>query len=176
MLKRRAYPLLLLLPPALGAAAPPLDDPCAQFSWDVRHERALFASAPHSLSSGSAAGEAPALKAEQLYELVLHPQADVHFALAPERVRPMADPHAGLASLTLDTAGRYRIALDQPLWVDVLSSGAALRAEDFQGRPGCTAPHKIVEFTLPAHQLLLLQFSGGSAARLRLTVTHAPAP
>jgi hypothetical protein len=168
----RPFVLLALWLPALCAAADAAD-PCTQFSWDVHRERALFASSPQALATGTEAAQAPPLAPERLYELALHPQASVQFASPPEKQRPAAAPQAGLASLTLESAGRYRIALDQPLWVEVLNGGSPIRSADFQGRPGCTAPHKIVEFELPAHQRLVLQFSGGNSERLRVTVTRA---
>jgi hypothetical protein len=174
---RPAHRLLLTLLwlPALCAGAD-ATDPCAQFSWNVQRERALFASSPQTLSAATSESQAPALTQDLLYELTLHPQADVQFATPPGKQRPASAPQAGLASLTLARAGRYRIALDQPLWVDVVSAGTPIRSSDFQGQPGCSAPHKIVEFELPAHQRLLLQLSGGTSAHLRMTVTRAPAP
>jgi len=71
-------------------------------------------------------------------------------------------------------AGNYRISLDAPLWIDVLADAAALPARDFQGRPGCSAPHKIVEFELPGNTPLTLQFSGAQSATVRLAITRSP--
>jgi hypothetical protein len=67
----------------------------------------------------------------------------------------------------------YRISLDQPLWVDVIADGAMVPAKDFQGRRGCNAPHKVVEFLLPARVPITLQFSGGNASTVKVTVTHS---
>lgn len=58
--------------------------------------------------------------------------------------------------MTVAQASSYRISLDAPLWIDVLANGGALAARDFQGRAGCSAPHKIVEFELPANTPLTL--------------------
>jgi hypothetical protein len=148
-------------------------DPCGVFSWDVSHERALFSETPHRLSAGHAPSESPALTAGQLYELTLAPQPQIHFAAAPEKSRS-AEGYAGLAVLTLPAAGLYRIALDQPIWVDVVAEGTRLPARDFQGRSGCSAPHKIVEFVLPAKVTLTLQLSSGSSPTVRLAVLAAP--
>jgi hypothetical protein len=68
----------------------------------------------------------------------------------------------------------YRIALDQPLWVDVIANGTVVQAKDFQGRPGCNAPHKIVEFLLPAASPITLQFSGSAVRVVKVTVTRSP--
>ena len=138
---------LLLLPLAPARAA---DDPCAAFSWDVRHERELFARQPVDLASGKAVADAPALTPDRLYELELRAQPEVSFAAPPSRSWPEQASYAGLARLTLDTPGIYRLSLDQPAWVDVVAGGAVLQGRDAQGRVGCSAPYKIVEFALPA--------------------------
>ena len=148
-------------------------DPCAAFSWDVTHERALFGEIPHRLSAGHAPSESPALTTGQLYELTLAPQSQVHFAAAPEKSRA-TDGYAGLAVLRLPSAGVYRIALDQPIWVDVVSEGTQVHSRDFQGRNGCSAPHKIVEFVLPARVALTLQLSSASSPTVRVAVLVAP--
>jgi hypothetical protein len=69
----------------------------------------------------------------------------------------------------------YRVSLEQPLWVDVIANGTLVPAKDFQGRPGCNAPHKIVEFTLPAQVPITLQFSSGGVSTVKVTVTRSPA-
>jgi hypothetical protein len=106
-------------------------------------------------------------------ERALLPHPQVHFAATPGKSRS-TEGHAGLATLSLPTAGLYRIALDQPFWVDIVAQGAPIASRDFQGRPGCRAPHKIVEFELPAATPLTLQFSAGDAATLRVAILLAP--
>jgi hypothetical protein len=58
--------------------------------------------------------------------------------------------------------------------VDVVVQGTPIPSRDFQGRAGCRAPHKVVEFVLPAATPLTLQFSAGDAATLRVAVLMAP--
>jgi hypothetical protein len=149
------------------------DDPCAGFAWDVRHERALFATEPQILTGGQTAGTLPTLVAERLYQVELSAQSEVKFSAPPERKRGDGAAYAGLVRLTVEAAGAYRISLDQPLWIDVIANGA-VPAKDFQGRPGCNAPHKIVEFLLPARIPITLQFSGGRVSAVRVTVTRSP--
>jgi hypothetical protein len=149
------------------------DDPCAAFTWDVRHERTLFTQAPQAVVAEQALAVSPTLATDQLYQLKLRRQSEVSFATPPGR-KPDDGTYAGLARLTVDTTGVYRVALDQPLWVDVLANGSLVRAKDFQGRPGCNAPHKIVEFLLPARTPITLQFSGGSTPTVEVTVTRSP--
>jgi hypothetical protein len=160
--------LLALLPLAVAQA----DDPCAAFAADVSHERGLFASAPQSLA---AAAQSPGtiILVDRLYALQLLKQGQVSFAMPPERTAP-ADTFAGIVQLTVPRAGTFRVSLDAKLWVDVLADGHALRAGKFQGQPGCTAPHKIVEFELPAGKTLTLQLSGAAAPTVRIAVTRGP--
>jgi hypothetical protein len=65
-----------------------------------------------------------------------------------------------------------RIALDQPAWIDVVADGQAIASSDYQGRTGCRAPHKLVQFSLPAGKDLLIQLSGTPETRVRLTITR----
>ncbi|MFZ0007933.1 MAG: hypothetical protein WAK94_06830 [Steroidobacteraceae bacterium] len=169
--------LLLALSAAASAArAEPAVDPCGTFNSDVRHERALFAGQAQPLAAAKAAAGAPAVTPEHLYQLQLHQRAEVTFALPPaQRHPPPAAGYAGLVTLEVDAAGLYRVALDQAFWIDVVAKGVSIQSSDFEGRRGCAAPHKIVEFMLPANTPLTLQFSGGITPTLTLAVTRAPA-
>ena len=158
------------------ASPPPAEDPCAAFTWDVTHERTLFGQEAQNLAAGSAAAAAPTLATDRPYQLQLRAQTEVAFATQPGKKLPAeGKTYAGLASLTVATGGIYRIALDQALWVDVISDDSLVQAKDFQGRPGCNAPHKIVEFLLPAGKPITLQFSGGRVSTVRVSVTRSPA-
>jgi len=170
----RAF-LFLGFPVAL-ASSPPADDPCAAFTWDIRHERTLFAHEARQLAAANAAAASPTLTTDRLYQLQLKAQPEITFITRPgKKVPNEGETYAGLASLSVETAGVYRIALDQPLWVDVIANDSLVQAKDFQGHPGCKAPHKIVEFLLPARIPITLQFSGGRVPTVKLTVTRSPA-
>ncbi|MGB6603685.1 MAG: hypothetical protein WA747_10255 [Steroidobacteraceae bacterium] len=157
-------------------AAPAPEDPCGTFKWDVRHERSVFSTHAQPLAAGKAAAAAPAVIPEHLYELKLHKRADVTFAIPPaQKHAPPDGSSAGLVRLEVATSGRYRVALSQGFWIDVVADGVSIQSSDFEGRSGCAAPHKIVEFMLPANTPLVLQFSGAVAPVLRLAVTRAPA-
>ena len=173
-----------IIPPALLflgfsvaiASPPPAEDPCAAFTWDVTHERTLFRQEAQNLPAGNAAAAAPDLATDRLYQLQLRAQTEVAFATQPDKKPPdEGKTYAGLASLTVATAGVYRSALDQAFWVDVIADDSLVQARDFQGRPGCNAPHKIVEFLLPAGKPITLQFSGGRVSTVRVSVTRSPA-
>ena len=170
-----SFGLSLALTLAAGVGLAYADDPCAAFTWDVRHERALFENKPQLLTGGQALAAAPTLAADQLYQLELKAQSEVTFFEPPGKKRGDSGAYAGLAGLTVDTAGVYRISLDQSLWIDVIVNGTVVPAKDFQGRPGCNAPHKMVEFVLSARVPITLQFSGASVSTVKVTVTHSPA-
>jgi hypothetical protein len=172
---RRGAALLLGLLLPLGATAADPGDPCAGFAWDVSHERALFTAKAQALKAGTDVAHSPAVTPDRLYELQLSPLPQVSFAAPPARTPPSANAYGGLATLSLTRAGIYRISLDRPLWVDVLADGVAIRSRDFQGSHGCNAPHKIVEFVLPAARLTL-QFSGDAAGAVRVAVSRPPQP
>jgi len=167
--------LLLGLSVAL-ASPPPAEDPCAAFTWDVSHERTLFRQEAQNLAAGNAAAAAPTLAIDRLYQLQLRTRTEVAFVTQPAKKMPdEGKTYGGLASLTVETGGIYRIALDQALWVDVIADNSLVQAKDFQGRRGCNAPHKIVEFLLPARKPITLQFSGGRVSTVKVTVTRSPA-
>ena len=163
---------------ALGAAAhaASADTQCIEFAWDVRAEHALFAMQPEVLQAGKERAATPLLSLDHLYQLHLHPQAEVKFEAAPGGREAADGAHAGLAHIKVAVAGAYRISADQPLWIDVALGGALLKPQDFQGRKGCNSPQKIVEFVLPKDVQLTVQLSNAQSADARITITPAPEP
>jgi hypothetical protein len=160
-----------------AAEAQAADDACDGFRWDIGHERALFATTAEALPAGVAPESAPTVLPDRLYEMPVTPQGEVKFPLPPGKKTLTDAGSAGLAHLRVASAGDYRISIDQAFWIDVVADHQLLPAKDFQGRPGCQAPHKIVLYSLPAGQDLMLQFSGASGSRLKLTITAvAPSP
>jgi hypothetical protein len=158
----------------LAAGSAPAADDCIEFAWDVRAEHALFAMQPARLTAGIDAATAPAVSPDRLYELHFARQTEVRFPTAPGGRAPAEGAYAGLVHLKLAVPGAYRISSDQPLWIDVALGGALLKPQDFQGRKGCNAPHKIVEFSLPMGVELTLQFSDVRSADAKITITPTP--
>jgi hypothetical protein len=159
--------LLLTLCTAHPASAA---DPCEGFTWDVARERTLFAGSPRAATAANGIGHAPAITMERLYELALVAQESVHFAATPGKDLHK-DAYAGLVRFRVPKDGLYRVSLDQPIWVDAVASGMIVRSKDFRGQRGCSTPHKVVEFALPAKQDLLLQFSNAASPHVRVTIT-----
>jgi hypothetical protein len=168
-----AKSVLLLWTASMACGALVHADACIDFKWDVQRERALFATAPIAVSAGSDLKSAPSLTPDHLYRIKLMAQSGVRFAAAPARAGG-DDAHAGLALLNLPADANYRVSLDLPAWIDVVSSGTLVQAKDFQGQHDCNAPHKIVEFELKAATPLILQLSHASAESVLVTITAAP--
>jgi hypothetical protein len=148
-------------------------DPCAQYAWDVGHERALFAASPVTVTAGVRADSAPALTADRLYRLALTEESKVTFAATPERKRASERTYAGLARLRVRVAGTYRVALSRPFWIDIVQDGKLISSAGFTGSHGCDAPRKIVQYTLQAGDYVL-QVSGPDSPDVDLTLSAAP--
>ena len=167
----------VLLAIAWAAAAAPAfaDDACVDFKWDVSQERALFAGSATPMAAGADAKSAPAMQLNHLYELKLPAQEHVSFAVTPGKKSPSDGSHGGLVVFKIPAGGSYRIAIDMPFWIDVVSDGALVAATDFQGQHGCASPHKIVQFDLKGTRPFTLQLSNAAPENVRVTVTAAPA-
>ncbi len=170
--------MLTVLAFAAGCLAAPshADDACLDFKWDVSKERELFAATAAPLTVGEDLKKAPAIELNRLYALRLVAQTRVTYAVpAPVKAAgAAAAAYGGLVRLKLPLSGSYRIALDVPLWIDVVTNGTRVAAEDFQEQKSCTAPHKIVSFNLAGVQPQVLQLSNAKDQNILLTVTPSP--
>jgi hypothetical protein len=174
LLHNPAVLFLLALIMESAALAAPADDACVDFKWDVSKERALFAGTPAALTAGHDPMSAPVVVPNRLYKLQLMTQDQVAFSASPAKKMAATLAYAGLATLKIPVPGSYRIAVDLPLWVDVVSNGTLVQPADFQGQHGCSAPHKIVEFDLPGVRPFVLQLSNAHNENVLLTVTPTP--
>jgi hypothetical protein len=159
---------------AQGPAAAPAAaaaDPCLGFKWDVSRERALFATAGASLPAGKDLASAPGVVPNHLYRIMLLPASQVVFAATPGKTAPGDGTYAGVFTLTVPAAGKYRVAIDSGFWIDIAANGRLVPPSDYEGQHDCRAPRKIVEFVLDAKASWVLQLSGASQAAVRLTVT-----
>jgi hypothetical protein len=155
--------------PATSAAA----DSCDAFTWNVAHERSLFASSPNRLSAGKDASSAPPAIIDRLYELLLSPDTEVHLPVTPGRKSGGQATSAGVVRLQVVRPGLYRVSLSEGDWIEIVHEGAPLPSGDHEGQHGCSAPRKVVQFQLPAGEVLM-QLSGAMSASVRLTITSAP--
>jgi hypothetical protein len=148
-------------------------DPCDGFTWNVAHERALFATAAAPVTAANAAGPAPTLAVDKFYDITLTPQDKVSFVLAPAKKALADGAFAGMVTLRIPSAGKYRVAMSEGFWIDVIADGKFAPTDDFTGAHECHAPRKIVQYLLPAGDLTL-RFSNTNSASVRVTVTAAP--
>jgi hypothetical protein len=172
--RNSAFWCVVFLVLAVGALPARADDACVDFKWDVSKERALFAGAPEAVTAGKDLRSAAALVPNRLYRLQLLNQDQVTFAASPGKKAAAAPAFAGLATLKVPASGSYRIAVDLPIWIDVVWQGTLVPAKDFEGQHACGAPHKIVEFDLAAAQPLVLQLSNAGSENILMTVTASP--
>ena len=148
-------------------------DPCDAFSWNVAHERAVFATPAVAVTAAAAAGAAPTLAVDRLYDIALTPQGQVRFALTPEKKALADGAYAGMVTLHIPVAGRYRVSMSEGFWIDLIADGKFVPTDDFTGSHACRAPRKIVQFILPAGDLTL-QFANTNSASVQVTITAAP--
>ncbi len=111
---------------------------------------------------------------DTLYEVDLHPLAEVAFAHPLGKSFPAESSSGGVLKLRVKTPGQYRISTDAPLWIDVVAGGDVVTSTGFQGRVPCTLIHKSVAWTLPGGVDLIVQIAGAARDRARFAVTAAP--
>jgi hypothetical protein len=164
---------MLLLGLAAFALAARASDACVDFKWDVSKERALFAGPPIVMQAGTDAKSAPIVLPNHLYQLALAPQSNVNFSVRQGK-KTDDGAHAGLAILRITGEGSYRVSVDLPIWIDVVTQDSVLQPTDYQGQHDCAAPRKVVVFELKGAKPVLLQFSGAAIGQLLVTVTAVP--
>jgi hypothetical protein len=94
---------------------------------------------------GHPAGPALAMGSEAM--LALKPATGVDFK--PALTRPAKDgTFGGYFPIDVVKAGRYRIALSQGAWIDLVQKGDRLKSADHAHGPACSGIAKIVAFDL----------------------------
>jgi hypothetical protein len=151
-------------------------DPCARYKWDITRERALFAATASPIAAAKEGGPSlSTIATDQAYRVQLFPAAEVVFATAPGKASPAEGSYAGMLAFKVPVAGSYRVAVDLPMWLDVVADSRLVPAADYEGQHDCAAPRKIVQFSLEANKALILQMSGVSEASVRVTIVRASA-
>jgi hypothetical protein len=163
-----ATPLLALAQQNAVAA-----DPCARYKWDVARERALFAAAASPVAAAKDGASPPGIATDRAYRVQLLPASQVAFPTAPGKASPTEGSYAGVLTFTVPVAGSYRVAVDVTMWIDVVAGSHLVPAADYEGQHGCDAPRKIVQFSLPANEPLVLQLSGVAEPSARVTIVRA---
>ncbi len=143
---------------------------CQASGWDMKRELKAFARAPQSESAGSSASTMPLLQLDTLYALRLRAQGEVEFVQPPSRAASGPTPMAGITRFKVPTRGVYRITLDSPLWIDVVTATGIIAPSAYTGWHECTVFRKSVDYTLEAGQTVALQFSGAATDLVKVTI------
>ncbi|USI73985.1 homogentisate 1,2-dioxygenase [Sphingomonas morindae] len=104
--------------------------------------------------------------------LALAPSEKLRYAAKPGKAGG-APSYGGLIAFTAPRAGRYRIALGAPAWLDVVRRGRVLRSTAHAHGPACGTVRKLVDFTL-APGRYTLQLAAAPAPTLTLMVVRQP--
>lgn len=94
---------------------------------------------------------------------------DLKLPVAPGRPAA-AGTHGGAFRLTVARAGRYGVALDGPMWVEVARGGRKLASVAHGHAPPCSGARKTVAFDLTPGSYLV-QLSGAAAPAATVLVT-----
>ena len=169
MVRIRHLPhLLAILISATAAPAQPLPDDCRGATWDLTREAAIFTGAAMPVAAALSQESTPTLELEHVYELQLQPISAVTYQAPPASLTRHASTRGGLIRLAVVRAGRYRVSVSGPVWIDVEGPSGSIEAAAFQGHLNCTI-HKSVEFEFPTGSLLLQL--GGNIRSVRILVS-----
>lgn len=123
------------------------------------------------VSAGTRPGDGAAIAPGRAVAVSLHPAR--HLALAPAAGRTAsADGNGGTLTLTVTSAGTYRIALGGRAWIDVVRSGATLESSAHGHGPACSGIRKIVDFRLEPGSYAV-QLSGSAEDTVTLMVAKS---
>jgi hypothetical protein len=160
---------ILTLLAACSIAAPCLaQEPvgCDKFKWPLDKERAMLTGDTPTVASGKTL---PPLPISVVVALV--PFAQAKLPIAPERAPKSPDTFAGFVEVPAPPqAGKYKVSLSAPAWVDAVQAGALVKSADFSGALGCEGIRKSVKFDLTA-QPFTVQLSAVQADAIRIAIT-----
>lgn len=119
---------------------------------------------------GHSAGSALTIGSEAT--LALKPASGVDFK--PALARPAKDgTFGGYFPIDVAKAGRYRIAVSQGAWIDLVQKGDRLRSADHSHGPTCSGIAKIVAFDLQPGRYWL-QLSEAKAPSISVMLVSSP--
>lgn len=134
----------------------------------------LLSAAAPALAAEPAACPAPADLGATPYAAWTAADGDAAAPLARDLPVALATTDgAASRGLRIDSAGKYGIAADSKVWIDVIADGKPLTSTDHGHGPDCSGIRKIVWFDLAAgtYEVALSKAAGPS---VRLLVVRAP--
>lgn len=144
---------------------------CDAYDPDIALELKLLPS-PESKIAAAPTDAQARLEAGKAYIVTLAAQTGVQLAIPPRRHVLEEGAFAGLVGFEVPEDGTWRVSLSKESWAEVVGpDGAAVRSSRFQGREGCPAMRKMVEFPLRAGVAYTLQLSGGTDPEIGVLVT-----
>ncbi len=147
---------------------------CANYATDVRTELDAMGKPGRPLTAAASRTHIfPVEATAQRLDVTLKPANQVTLALKPKREEPQHNSYAGFLLFQVWREGLYRISLDSPVRVDVLSGDMPIEASAFEMQTGCKRVFKTVQFRLKAGSYWL-QMVGGKTPELRLVITEEP--
>lgn len=110
------------------------------------------------------------LRVGQAVRLSLHPANEIRYPAAPGKT----GGNGGLAEVTIEEAGNYRVALGAPAWIDLVGDGKALTSIAHGHGPKCSTIRKMVDFTLKPGRYTLT-ISANPSDQTQALVVRLPA-
>lgn len=102
----------------------------------------------------------------------LLPMSKIAFVSRPEKPGGAAG-NGGIFAFVVPTAGRYRITLGSPAWIDVLRGTTAAASVAHGHGPACSTVRKMVDFDLQPGRYFL-QVAGSDTVSLPMMVSRVP--
>lgn len=104
--------------------------------------------------------------------VTLLPTPFISYRLAPERPGTPASS-GGLLAIDVGQAGRYRVALGEAAWIDMVRDGRMVASAAHGHGPACSGIRKMVDFDL-APGRHLLQIAGSGTVTIPMMVVRLP--
>lgn len=160
---------LLVAAPALAEAPAPSAPQCTGAPASLPAGMEGWSS-PRPIKGGTALGNATVLIPGTAADAALLPTPSVHYPVRPEQPGGSVS-HGGLFRFTVVEAGRYRIALGGPAWIDLVSDGKTIASVAHGHGPECSGIRKMVDFDLKPG-IYLVQIAGSGTPSLVLMASR----
>jgi hypothetical protein len=146
---------------------------CGAYDYDISTEMALLTKPGTVIEAAASINTSDAvLESGRTYRVALKEQGQVQLPVEPRRHVLEEGAYAGMVSFKVPADGTWRVSLSKETWAEVVApDGAAVKSSRFQGREGCPAIRKFVDFPLLGGVNDVLQLSGGTDAEMSVVIT-----
>ena len=146
-------------------------DACQAPGWDTHAELALFGGEAAGTGAGGSVDTAPMLELNRLYNLKLYLAGEVRFAQDPPKAKVAEGSRGGVIRFAVPARGIYRITVDVPVWIDVVSAtDGVVNPLDFRGWHACENFRKSLQYALNSQQTVTLQISGAQVDGIKIVI------